>query len=110
MESPADREEVAEEAEVQSARHDHILAGGHCSCGKRPRSRAVVDVAVDENIDAQGVREPQALRDRLAMISRPDENRHECEKEREREREAPAWSAPSVPDFVSEYAGQAGAH
>ena len=24
--------------------------------------------------------------------------------------EAPAWSAPSVPDFVSEYAGQAGAH
>ena len=24
--------------------------------------------------------------------------------------EAPAWSAPSVPDFVPEYAGQAGAH
>jgi len=24
--------------------------------------------------------------------------------------EAPAWSAPSVPDFVSEFAGQAGAH
>ena len=24
--------------------------------------------------------------------------------------EAPEWSAPSVPDFVSEYAGQAGAH
>jgi len=24
--------------------------------------------------------------------------------------EAPAWSAPSVPDFVSEHAGQAGAH
>ena len=23
---------------------------------------------------------------------------------------APAWSAPSVPNFVSEYAGRAGAH
>ena len=24
--------------------------------------------------------------------------------------EVPAWSAPSVPDFTSEFAGQAGAH
>ena len=30
--------------------------------------------------------------------------------ERERERGAGVDSAPSVPDFVSEYAGQAGAH
>ena len=50
------------------------------------RHSVCVDVAVDENIDGQGVREPQALRDRLVMISSPDENRHECEKE-ERERE-----------------------
>ena len=54
------------------------------------RHSVCVDVAVDENIDGQGVREPQALRDRLVMISSPDENQHECEKEGEREREARA--------------------
>ena len=65
MEGPADREE-----DVQR-RHDHVLRVGTV-LGKASQVQSVVDLAVDGNIDGQAVHEPQALRARLAVISRPD--------------------------------------